>query len=158
LRARTLLTAVALLAIAVPVASAAAPTRDEYKAQVEPICKANTKANERILANVRKQVKAGQLTAAGGKFAKAAAELKATLGELRAVPQPSADKSRLTKWLGYVADEADLFAAAAAKLKEGEKAKAQRMVVDLIRTANSANAQVLSFEFTYCRLDPSKFT
>jgi len=146
------------LTMAVAASAAAAPTREEYKAQVEPICKANTKANERILSGVRKQVKEGELKAAGGQFSKAAKALKKTLAELQAVPQPSADSARLTKWLGYVKSEAELFERVAKKLKSGDKVGAQAMVVRLTHTANQANNQVLAFEFSSCRFEPSKFT
>jgi hypothetical protein len=150
--------AVLSLSLAAPVAMAAAPTRDEYKAQVEPICKTNTKANERILAGVRKQVKEGKLKAAGVQFSKAAGALKAALNELRSVPQPTADSARLGKWLGYIKTQVELFEKVAKKLKSGDKVGAQAGVVRLTHTANLANNQVLVFEFNYCRLDPSKFT
>jgi hypothetical protein len=155
-----LLASVAVLSLflAAPVTMAAAPTRDEYKAQVEPICKTNTKANERILAGVRKQVKAGELKAAGIQFSKAARALKAALNQLRAVPQPTDDQARLAKWLGYVKAEAELFESVAKKLKSGDKVGAQAMINQLYRTSNLANNRVLVFEFKYCRFDPSKFT
>jgi hypothetical protein len=155
-----LLASVAVLSLflAAPVTMAAAPTRDEYKAQVEPICKSDTEANERILAGVRKQVKEGKLRAAGIQFSKAARALKAALNELRPVPQPIADRARLAKWLGYIKTQVELFERVATKLKRGDKVGAQTLVVRLTHTANLANNQVLVFEFRYCRLDPSKFT
>jgi hypothetical protein len=155
-----LLASVAALSLflAAPVTMAAAPTRDEYRAQVEPICKANTKANERIFAGVRRQVKEGKLKAAAGQFAKAARALKTALNEIRSVPQPTADQARLSRWLGYVKAEVELFERVARKLRSGDKVGAQTLVVRLTHTANLANNQVLVFEFRYCRLDPSKFT
>ncbi|MBK5220026.1 MAG: hypothetical protein JJE35_09620 [Thermoleophilia bacterium] len=138
--------------------AATPPTREEYKAMVEPICKANTKANERILGGVRKQVKEGKLKAAGAQFAKAATALKKARRELLAVPQPSADKTRLDNWFGYVKTEAELFDQTARKLKQEDKPGANQMLSKLIRTANRANIEVLPFEFTYCRLEPSRFT
>ena len=149
--------AVALL-LAAQASLAAEPTRESYKAEVEPICKANTKANERILKGVKGEVKAGKLKLAAGQFAKAATALKKTLNQLKAVPQPSADKAKLTKWLGYIKTEAEQFEQTAAKLKAGNKAGAQAMAVRLTQTANLANNQVLAFEFKYCRVDPSQFT
>ena len=146
------------LVLAAPVTVAAAPTRDEYKAQVEPICESNTRANERILAGVRKLVKEGRLKAAAAQFSKAAAALKAALNELRPVPRPSADRARLAKWLGYVKTEVELFERVARKLRNGDKVGAQTLVIRLTHTAGLANNQVLAFEFRYCRLDPSRFT
>ena len=147
-----------LLLLVAPVTMAAAPTRDEYRAQVEPICKANTRANERIFAGVRRQVKEGRLRTAAGQFSKAAKALKTALNEIRAVPQPTADQARLSRWLGYVKAEVELFERVAKKLRSGDKVGAQTLVVRLTHTANLANNQVLVFEFNYCRLNPSRFT
>ena len=154
-----LLTGLALLALAAPMAAtAAAPTRDEYKAAVEPICKTNTKANERILGGVKAKVKKGKLGAAGGQFQKAARALKKAIRQAQGRAPARGRQARLGKWLTYVNQEAEQFAAVAKKLKGDNKAGAQRLVVRLTRTATQANNQVLPFEFEYCRLDPSKFT
>jgi hypothetical protein len=148
---------VASLAIA-SLAAAAEVDRAEYKAQVEPICKTNSQANDQILKPVRKLVKQGKLKQAASRFNQASAALKKTLTQLKAVPQPTADEARLAKWLGYVKTEADLFSKAAKKLKAGQKGAAQSVVNKLTSTANQANATVLSFEFHFCRLEPSKYT
>ena len=58
---------------------------------VEPICKANTEANEKILKGVRAKVKAGKLDAAATQFAGAARALKRTRAQPPQVPQPPAD-------------------------------------------------------------------
>jgi hypothetical protein len=154
----------ALGAFAMVVAMLAAPfaqaevTRESYKEAVEPICKTNTQANERILKGVRKEVKGGQLKLAGTKFSKAATALKGTLAQLKAVPQPTADETKLGKWLGYVNLEVILFQKTAKELKAENKAGAQATVIKLTHNANQANNQVLGFEFHYCRFEPSKFT
>lgn len=137
---------------------AAEQTRETYTAQVEPICKTSTEANDRILKGVKGEVKAGKLKPAAAQFSKAASALKKTLNKLRAVPQPTADKAKLTKWLGYIKDEVELFEQTAAKLKVGNKVAAQEMAVRLTYTVNKANNQVLAFEFKYCHADPSQFT
>ncbi len=150
--------ALAVALLVVPLAFAAETTREAYTEAVEPICKANTKANERILKGVRGKVKAGQLDAAAAQFSKAASALRKTIVQLKAVPQPTADEAKLGKWLKYVEEEATLFQKTAKKLKADDKVGAQRMVIQLTRNANQANNQVLGFEFTYCRFEPSKFT
>jgi hypothetical protein len=138
-------------------ASAAEVTRDSYVEAVEPICKANTEANEKILQGVRAKVKAGKLDVAAKQFFNAARALKRTRAQLLKVPKPAADEARLTKWLLYVKKEADLFEAVARKLAKGEETGAQKMVVRLISNARQANNLVLDFEFRYCRFQPSKF-
>jgi hypothetical protein len=151
------LTLLALL-LAASLALGAEATRESYVAQVEPICKRNAQANDRILKDVRGEVKAGKLKVAAGHFAAAAKALTSTLAQLKAVPQPSADKAQLTKWLSYIKSEAETFERTAAKLNAGDKAGAERLSVVLTRTVNLANNQVLAFEFKDCHVDPSQFT
>jgi hypothetical protein len=136
---------------------AAEATRESYVEAVEPICKANTEANEKILKGVRQKVQAGKLDAASKQVAAAARALKRTRAQLLQVEKPPADAARLTKWLGYVKTEVELFEALARKLAKDEKVGAQRLVVRLKSTANQANNQVLGFEFRYCKFQPSKF-
>jgi hypothetical protein len=150
------LTAMLLLAVAAPLALAI--TRDEYKAQVEPICKKNSEANNKILKTVRKEVKENKLKTAGAKFLKASTALKKTYNELKAVEQPTEDAAKLTKWLGYVKKEAELFNSGGKALKAGNKKKAQKFVNQLNSNANKANAEVLAFGFHYCKFEPSKYT
>jgi GH24 family phage-related lysozyme (muramidase) len=139
-------------------AAAEEVTRESYKAAVEPICKANVQTNERLLKHVRAEVKAGKLKSAATQFTKAAAALKRALKELKAVPQPPADKARLAKWFKNIGEEEGFFVQIAKKLKAGDKNGATAMQIRLSHTANVANNQVLAFEFKYCRVDPSKFT
>lgn len=151
----SLVAVVALLA-AVP-SQAAETTREEYKAAVEPICKTNTEANEKILKGVRQKVETGKLDAAAKQVRAAARALKRARAQLLQVPKPSADAARLTKWLGYVKTEVELFEALARKLAADQRGPASRMVVRLESTARQANNQVLEFEFRYCRFQPAKF-
>lgn len=151
------LAALAVFLVAVPLALAAEQTKEGYVAEVEPICQTNTKANEKILKNVKAEVKAGKLAPAGASFLKAAAALKKTYTELGTVPQPAEYAAKLTKWLGYVKTEAGLFEKAGKLLKAGQKAQAQQIVNKLTSNANLANFEVVSFGFRYCKFEPSKF-
>lgn len=148
---------VALLALAAG-AWAAEVSRTEYRESAEPICKVDTQANERILAGVRTEVGDGRLGPPAAKFAKAAKALKKALAQLETLPRPSADEARLAKWFATVKTEAGYFEAVSRKLAAGQKSAAERLVDKLSITATKANAQVLPFEFTYCRLEPSRFT
>jgi len=150
------LAAIAVLFAAVP-ALAAEVTPDDYKAQVEPICKANTQANEKILKGARENVKTGKLSKASQQLSAAAKALKKTRGELLQIPTPAADAARLTKWLGGVKTEIDLLEAAGKKLAKGEKNGAGKMVIRLRSNAMKTNNLVLSYEFHYCEFEPQKF-
>lgn len=139
-------------------ANAAEVSREEFREAAEPICKVDTQANERILAGVRAEVRQGRLGPPAAKFAKAAKALKTALAQLEALPRPTADEARLAKWFGTVKTEAGYFEAVSRKLAAGQKSAAEKLVSKLTVTAGKANNQVLPFEFTYCRLEPSRFT
>jgi hypothetical protein len=149
--------ALALGAIAFPVA-AAEVTRDSYREAVEPICKAHTEANDRILRGVREKVKHDRLKPAAKQLSRAARALRGIIPELKAVPQPPADQRRLAKWLGFFTSEAMFFERAAAQLQRGNKPGAQETVIRLTHNANQANNVSAPFEFDYCRVDTSRFT
>jgi len=159
---RTALTLAALAvltaALLTSTAFAAEVTRDSYRESVEPICKTDTQANERIFAGVKAEVRQGKLKPAAAKFTKAARALKSAIRQIQAVPAPAADSARLSKWLAKVSNEAGYFEAVAHKLKAGDKAGAEHLVNKLTTEANAANNVVIPFEFTYCRLEPSRFT
>jgi hypothetical protein len=148
----------ALLAFLTSAALAAEVTRESYREEVEPICKTDTQANERIFAGVKAEVRQGKLKTAAVKFTKAAAALKAAIAQIQKVPAPAADSARLSKWLGKVSNEAGYFEAVARKLKAGDKAGAEHLVNKLTTEAAAANNIVIPFQFTYCRLEPSRFT
>jgi hypothetical protein len=154
------ITAIAAVAVAscTSLAAAAEITRDSYREAVEPICKTDTEANERIFAGVKQEVRQGKLKPAAVKFSKAAVALKAAIAQIQKVPAPAADAARLSKWLGKVSNEAGYFGAVAKKLRAGDKAGAEHLVNKLTTEAGAANNVVIPFEFTYCRLEPSRFT
>jgi hypothetical protein len=154
---RPLALVLALLAFGAPLAFAAQQTREGYVEAVEPICEQNTKANERILAGVETEIRAGKLKPAAAQLGQAAHALKQTLGELRTVQRPPADAARLTKWFAAIGGEVALFEAAARKLAAGDRTGAVRMSARLSRQANVADDEVLAFGFHYCRAEPSKF-
>lgn len=153
----TLALAVALLA-AVPVALAAEePTREEYVAKVEPICKANTEANSRILKGVKEQVKQDKLVPAGKRFVSASGVLGKTVTQIAKVPQPSTDSAKLTKWIGYLTKEKAFLQKIGGALKADNKFQAQKLAVELNKNNNKANNTVISFGFKECRIDSSRF-
>ncbi len=148
--------AVAALVAAVP-SIAAEVTPPEYKEAVEPICKVNTQANEKILHGVRENVKTGELKKASRQLFAAAKALKKTRTQLLAVPKPAEDAARLTKWLKGMKTEVELLEATGRKLAQGEKNGALKMVIRLESNARQTNNLVLDYEFRYCKYQPGKF-
>jgi hypothetical protein len=140
------------------VASADTTERDAYKAQVEPICRANKSASDKYLTGVKTLVRKDKLKQAGVAFAKAATALEKAQKQLAAVPQPPADSAKLTKWLSEIKREVALMRAIGKKFKAGDKSKATSLAVKLQNHANKANNQVIVFQFNYCRIDPSHYS
>jgi hypothetical protein len=146
-------------ALLVPVTAAALEgPRAEYREQVEPICRANTEANEHILRGVRANVRKGKLKPAGRQLIRASAALRDALAELRKVPRPPADNKRLSEWLDQIGNQATLLQRAGKALIAGNRHRAGSLVTQLSNGARKANALVVSFEFRYCRLDASRYT
>lgn len=155
----TVAVAICALLLTAPAAFAAEePTRAEYKADVEPICKVNTKANENILAGVEGKVKQGKLKQAGRQFTRAATALKGTLRQLKTVPKPPADEARLTEWLQRVEKQQALLKEIGQALIAENRRKAETLSVKLVSGARNTNAIVVSFGFNYCRFETSDFT
>jgi hypothetical protein len=153
---------IALLALGAILASTAIAladtTRPAYVAAVEPICKTNSDANKKILKGAKAKVKQGKLGPAGTQFLKAAAALTKAEGQLAAVPQPSADAAKLTKWLSDISAEAKLLKKIGTTLKAGNKNKAENYVITLTHNANTTNNLVIAFGFNYCRQNPSRYS
>jgi hypothetical protein len=151
---------VALLAIA-PAAFGAEETevdpKKAYAEKVEPICKANSEANSRILKGVKEQVKDGKLKPAGQRFVRASSALGKTVVQIDKVPRPEADEAKLTKWIGFLRQEKTYLQQIGGALKAEQKFKAQKLAVKLNRNNNKANNTVISFPFKECRIDSSRF-
>jgi hypothetical protein len=148
-------------ALLVFAAVAVAIERPEYVAQVEPICKTNKEASDRLLKPVKGLVKKDKLKQAGQAFAKAASALEKAQKQLSAVEQPTADSAKLTKWLSEIKSEVALMKTISANFNKNTKAgkeKATKLAVDLQNNATKANNQVVIFGFNYCKIDPSKYT
>jgi hypothetical protein len=150
---------VAALGVAATSAVAAeGPTRDEYAAQVDPICEQNTLANERILKGVRPKVNDGRLKEAGGQFIRASEKFGATVNEIAKVPRPPADDARLVKWFGVLKTVTKNLRMVGKALKEEDRIKAIHERIRVERSSNAANNVSFVFGFRYCRITPSRFT
>ncbi len=138
-------------------ASAAEIDPAAYREEVEPICKTNAEANEKILKDVRKHVKEGKVKKASRQLFSAAKALKLTREQLLKVPKPTEDAALLTRWLKGVKVEVELLEATGRKLAHGERNAAVRLVVRLEDNADKTNILVRNYDFRYCRFQPAKF-
>jgi membrane-bound lytic murein transglycosylase B len=158
LRIALLIAAVTLLVAASARAEEGGPSREEYVSQVEPICQANTVANERILKGVKDKAKSGKLKAAGAQFFRASEAFGTTVQKIVAVPRPPADDERLLKWFKYLRIVKTNLRKVGKALDEGDKIKATHETIRVERSGNAANNVGFVFQFHYCRITPSRFT
>jgi hypothetical protein len=146
-----------LVTLLVTAPLALAITLDEYKVQVEPICKRNTETSTTILKGVKTQIQKGDLAPAGRRFIRAAGALGKAVTQIAAVPKPEEEAVKLTKWIGYLKDQKTYLQQIGQALKAGNKYKAQQTAVKLNKSNKRANDTVISFGFNHCRIDSSKF-
>lgn len=148
--------ALAMLLAAVPIVRADQGT-DEYRAQVEPICKQNVQANKRIFKHTEAQVNRGELKKASRAFFRATKAFGRTINELAVVPEPVGYETKLDKWFSLLRKEKSIIKKIGQALAAEKRNKAESFSVDLNRNTNKANNQVIIFGFDYCRLDSSRF-
>jgi hypothetical protein len=142
--------AVALLAIA-PLAHGEEQTRESYKAQVEPICKANRTANERIMAGARDRVNQGKLEPAGEQFIRVSVSFGGLIKRLLPVPAPPADQRRIERWFTSMRLLEQRLRTVGKYYKAGEKIRATHESILAERSGLSANNTSIVFHFHYCR-------
>jgi hypothetical protein len=152
------LAAMLLAAASACLATAAeAPTRAEYVAQLEGICKPGVQATQRVMKGVRDDVRAERDAIAARKFGRGAAIFDGTIGGIAAVPRPPTDIARLRKWFVYLNRQEEYLRQITAHLRAGQTIKAQRSTARFIHNGNLANNVVLAFGFNYCSFRFSRF-
>jgi hypothetical protein len=159
-RRRSIATAVlglALLASATSAVAAEAPTRDEYVARLERVCKPDAEATQRAMKGARSDVRSERLAAAATKFAQASSIFGGTVQEIAAAPRPPADAAKLGKWFGYLKAQESYLGQITAQLRSGHSIQAQRLTARFIHNGNLANNTVLAFGFDYCSFKFSRY-
>jgi len=148
------------LALAAPLAAAAAadaPTRPEYVASLERICKPRSDATQRAVRGFRADVRRERLARAATKFSRAKRIFAATVRAISTVPRPPADRRTLARWFARLRSEILYLGRIAATLRASNVARFQRVSARFIREGNRANNVVVTFGFTYCSFKPSRF-
>jgi hypothetical protein len=144
------ITLMAAALLAAPASAAEAPTRDEYVARLEAICKPDAIATERAMKGAKADVRAERLAVAAKKFAKGTAIYSGTVKRIAAVSRPEADVARLKKWFTYLERQVAYLRQITAQLRQNHLVKAQRLTARFIHNGNLANNVVLAFGFNYC--------
>lgn len=149
--------ALCLLGGTVAPADAAEPTRTEYVAQLEKICKPDSEATQRAVRGTRADVRAEHFRVAATKVSKAKRIFAHTVSSISTVPRPGADSAALTRWFAALGREAVALGRTASALRAEDVARFQRVWADFIHEGNKANNVVVSFGFNYCAFKPSRF-
>jgi hypothetical protein len=152
--------AVLLLALSVGVALASAaeePTRTEYVARLEQLCKPGSDATARAVRGMRGDVHAERFAVAAGKFARAQKIFGKTVSSISTVPRPAADAATLKRWFAALGKEEVYLAQIVKSLHAEDLAKFERVSGDFIHEGNRANNAVVSFGFNYCAFKPARF-
>jgi len=147
----------AALFLATPVSAAEAPTRDEYVAQLEGVCKPDAEATRKAMKGSRADIRAERLAVAAEKFAAATSIFGATVKEISAMPRPAADATKLGKWFGYLKAQESYLKQITAQLRADHAIQAQRLTARFIHNGNLANNTVLAFGFDYCSFKFSRY-
>ncbi len=144
--------ALALLALAAtPLARGEEQTRESYKAQVEPICRANRRANERIMAGVKERVNSGKLKPAGKQFVRVSRSFGGLIRRLAKVPPPVTDVHRIERWIEIMKLLKTRLRLVGRYFGEDLKIKGNHEAILAERAGISANNTTIVLHFHYCR-------
>jgi hypothetical protein len=147
----------ALLITAATAVAAQAPTREEYVAQLEGVCRPDAEATQKAMKGARSDIRSERLAIAAGKFAQASAIFASTVKKISAVSRPPADAAKLGKWFGYLKNQESYLEQITAQLRAGHAIQAQRLTARFIHNGNLANNVVLAFGFNYCSFKFSRY-
>lgn len=136
-------------------ASPAGPTRSDYVARVEPICKRAADANRGLLRGVNELISRGELRRASPRFSRAATALGQARRRIAGVPRPPADLPRLTRWLELLREQGALLEEMATALQQQRRPVVQELAQRLLRGSKRINNTVVGFDFEHCRLNPA---
>lgn len=151
------LTALAVVAPLAAAGAAEAPTRPEYVAQLERICKPRSDATQRAVRGFRADVRRERLARAATKFRRAKRIFAATVRAISSVPRPPADRRTLARWFTRLRSEIRYLGRIVSTLRASNVARFQRVSARFIREGNRANNVIVSFGFSYCSFKPARF-
>ena len=147
-----------LLAAAATAAAAEAPTREEYVARLEGICKPDAEATQRAmsgraLGHPRRTARRSPPASSPRRRRSSARPLK----KIAPVSRPPADAAKLSKWFGYLKAQESYLGQITAQLRADHAIQAQRLTARFIHNGNLANNTVLAFGFDSCSFKFSRY-
>jgi hypothetical protein len=149
----TLVAIAAALLAAAPLAHGEEQTRETYKAQIEPICKVNREANERIMDGAQRRVNKREYVAVGKQFIRVSESFGHLIPKLAAVPPPVSDKHRVERWFEQMRLVKTRLRQTGKYYKEEEEIKAAHEAILAERSGIAANNISIVFKVRYCRFN-----
>ena len=150
--------AMALLSAAAAAAEEApAPSRAEYVAKLEGICKPRALATKHAVQGMRADLRAERLAIAAAKFSQASRFFAATVREISPLPRPLADRATLASWFHYLAQEESNLQRIVAVLRADRPVAFQHASARFVTSGERADNVVLAFGFNYCYFKLSRF-
>lgn len=142
---------VAMLGFAALAHGADEPTRESYSAQVEPICKANREANERIMEGARKRIADDELRRVSGQFFRLSTSVAGLAARLEKVQPPPADERRIKRWIHFIRLLKTRMRNVGKYYRAGLEIKGTHESILAERSGVSANNLMVVFPIRSCR-------
>jgi hypothetical protein len=150
--------AVAVLSAGIAAAEGApAPTRSEYVAGLEGICKPRALATKWAVRGMRDDLRAERLAAAASKFSQASRLFAATVHEISPQPRPPDDRATLALWFHYLRQEESNLRRIVVVLRADQPVAFQHASARFVRSGERADDAVLAFGFDFCYFKLSRF-
>lgn len=142
---------VALLAVAPLAHGEGEQTRESYKQRVEPICKANRIANERIMAGARRRIKKKRYATVGKQFIRVSGSFGNLIKRLGPVPPPIGYERTVQRWLKFMRLIKARLRTVGRYYLRGDRIKANYASIAAERAGISANNISIAFKVRECR-------
>ena len=146
-----------LSAAAANAEEAPAPSRAEYVAKPEGICKPRALATKRAVQGMRADLRAERLVIAAANFSQASRFFAATVREISPLTRPAADRATLARWFRYLAQEESNLQRIVAVLRADRPVAFQHASARFVTSGERADDVVLAFGFNYCYFKLSRF-
>jgi hypothetical protein len=155
---RPLACALAIGALLAPaVVAASEPTRPEYVARLERICKPGSEATQQAVKGVKSDVRHERLRVAAPRVERAQRIFARTVKTISTVARPAADRGTLSRWFAALADESAALGRTAGALHADDPALFARVWGQFVHQGAKANNVVVSFGFNYCDFKSQRF-
>jgi hypothetical protein len=128
----------------------AAPTRAEFVAQADPICREGNRESRPYFRKVARKVRKDELPAAGRNLIRAERIQIRTGRKLAELEPPPADADRIDRWLTLVRRGVRRAIASGQALKRGDLDSASELIDRADRQIAKGRRQVRNFDFEVC--------